>query len=123
MLPHYKMASTDITNLYTNMPMDETLTIIRNSIIKTNTLNKAGINEAMQLIKIIINQNYFSFNGKYYMQKDGLAMGLPLSGVFAELYLNHFEQFQTLTIGVTKLNCTYTMLMTCFCFSMEIADN
>ena len=45
----------------------------------------------MHLLKIILKQNYFEFNEKYYLQHDGLAMGSPLSGLLADLYINYFE--------------------------------
>ena len=85
------MASFDITNLYTNVPVDETMVILRNSLIATNRLGRNKIDELMQLLKTILKQNYFSYDNEYFMQEDGLAMGSPLSGVLADLYLNHFE--------------------------------
>ena len=86
--PHYRLASFDVTNLYTNVPVDETMTILRNSLINTNRLGRNEIDELMQLLKTILKQNYFSYDNEYFMQEDGLAMGSPLSGILADLYLS-----------------------------------
>jgi hypothetical protein len=86
------MASFDIVNLYTNIPIKETLQITRNNLIDNNSgLSTDAINELIDLLQITLEQNYFAFNGKYYLQDKGLAMGSPLSGILSEIYLNNFE--------------------------------
>ena len=42
-------------------------------------------------LEVVLNQIYFIFDGNYYIQKKGLAMGSPLSGLLADIYLNHYE--------------------------------
>ena len=37
--PNYKLASFDIINLYTNIPVRETLQILRNNLFESNKLN------------------------------------------------------------------------------------
>ena len=44
----------------------------------------------MNHLKIILQYNYIHFNGKISENK-GLAMGSPLSGLLAKIYLNHHE--------------------------------
>jgi hypothetical protein len=41
---------------------------------------------------MIINQNYFQYNGKFYKPATGVAMESPLSGTFAEVFLQELEQ-------------------------------
>jgi hypothetical protein len=36
--------------------------------------------------------SYFSFNGQFYEQIDGVAMGSPLSPVIANFYMEDFEE-------------------------------
>jgi len=36
-------------------------------------------------------QNYFQYNNLFYKPKEGVAMGSPLSGTLAELYLQRTE--------------------------------
>ena len=35
---------------------------------------------------------YFEFQGKFYKQSDGAAMGSPLSPVIADVYMEHLEE-------------------------------
>lgn len=44
-----------------------------------------------KLLNICLNQNYFEFNNKMYVCKEGLAMGNLLSPLSAELFMNNFE--------------------------------
>ena len=40
---------------------------------------------------MIVTQNYFKFQDKTYLQKNGLAMGAPTSSVLSEIYLECME--------------------------------
>lgn len=86
----YILVSFDIVNLYTNVPIDETIDIIRNKLNRSNLLPEA-VEELINLLKETLAQNYFNFNEKFYKQTDGLAMGSPLSGLLADIYLNNIE--------------------------------
>ena len=89
--PRHTLASFDIVNLYTNVPISETLEIAKNLLLSKSTLNHETVDELINLTKVILEQNYFTFDNKYYLQRDGLAMGSPLSGILVEIYLNHIE--------------------------------
>jgi hypothetical protein len=56
-----------------------------------NNINEDVKTEIENLINIIIEQNYFQFNNKYYKQKEGLAMGAPTSAILSETYLQYIE--------------------------------
>lgn len=43
-------------------------------------------------VETVTMQNYFEFNGKYYIQHDDLAMGSPVSSILAKVFLNDFER-------------------------------
>jgi len=81
-----KIMSFDIKNLYTNIPVTETIDIIKNKL-ENNTENTNICNN----LKTILNQNYFRFNNKYYKMDNGLAMGSPLSNIMSETFLQHYE--------------------------------
>jgi hypothetical protein len=51
-----------------------------------------------QTPKLIIKQNYFELNSKFYQQSEGLAMGTPSSALLAEIYLQHLEHNQMLDL-------------------------
>jgi len=48
-------------------------------------------NDILDLFRHVSTSTYFCFNGQYYEQTDGVAMGSPLSPVIANLYMEEFE--------------------------------
>jgi hypothetical protein len=44
------------------------------------------------VVRLITNQNYFQYEGKFYKPNSGVAMGSPLSGMLAEIFLQDLEQ-------------------------------
>lgn len=89
--PGQNIMSLDVDNMYTNIPVDEAIETLKIRLKENNSLNDVKINEVCNLAKLITKQNYFQFNDKYYIQREGLAMGSPLSSILAEIYLNDFE--------------------------------
>ena len=74
------LVSYDVTALFTNVPLDETINILVNKtftgdwFIKTNgfTLQK---DQLAELLKTATTNQLFHFNGELYEQTDGVAMG------------------------------------------------
>jgi len=89
-LPHFRLASLDITNLYTNIPVTETQTIFAN-IMKQNLVDPQTQHELMSWYETITKHNYFAYNTKVMIQKEGPAMGASSSGLIAEMFLQHTE--------------------------------
>ena len=83
------MASFDIKDLYTNVPLQETIDICVSSLG-----NILGLPAELfrKLLELAVLNTMFMFNGKFYRQKDGLGMGLPLSPTMANVFLCHHEQ-------------------------------
>ena len=46
----------------------------------------------MLLLKIVLNNCVFSFQGQFYKQLHGAAMGSPCSPVVANIYMEYFEK-------------------------------
>lgn len=95
--PGYRIMSLDIVNLYTNIPVPETLSILKSLLFDANILDTCKVQELIQLLETILSQNYFLFNNQYYIQEGGLAMGSPLSGLLADIYLNYYENTYVLS--------------------------
>ena len=86
----HRIISLDIRDMYTNIPIKDTIDIIRQQLelLHDNTI------ETEQLISLLtttLDQNYFSYNNEYYKQEDGLPMGSPVSSILSEIYLQNFE--------------------------------
>ena len=60
--PQYKIASFDIVSLYTNVPVNETVEILKTNLIANATLSPQAVNELIMLLKEILRQNCFTFN-------------------------------------------------------------
>ena len=56
-----KLYSFDISNMYTNIPIEETIYIIINNL-KTNNESNTYIKQLTNTLKVILNQNYFQYN-------------------------------------------------------------
>jgi hypothetical protein len=84
--PHFTFISLDITNLYLNIPIKETRTILTDTL-KYHQTDPQTQQELLMWYDVIIRQNYFTHNHDILSQHDGLAMGVPSSGLIAELFL------------------------------------
>jgi hypothetical protein len=76
--------------MYTNIPKTE-ITNIVNGIIENHGIDKNTQKEIMQILGIVLEQNYFQTDQEYYKQTDGLAMAATTSSVLAEIYIQHME--------------------------------
>ena len=84
------MASFDIKDLYTNVPLQETIDICMD-LISSNNLSNLPAHLFRKILELSVFNNLFLFNGQYYRQLDGLGMGLPLSPTLANIFLCFHE--------------------------------
>jgi len=84
-----KMVSFDITNMYANVNKHEAINIIQSHLQKTHSPQETK--EIIALLKTALDQNTFRFEDKIYKQPNGLAMGSPLSGILADIFMNKVE--------------------------------
>jgi len=89
-VPSPKIASLDISDMYTNIPTKDVINIISN-LCETHNIDKALTKDILTVTRLIVTQNYFCFKGKTYVQKKFLAMGAPTSSIFSEIYLQFLE--------------------------------
>lgn len=88
--PCAKLISLDVDSLFTNVPHQECLHILENMFEKQR-LVPGEREDLISLTNLCMNQNYFRFNNQYYRQKEGLAMGSPLSPLMADIFMDNFE--------------------------------
>ena len=89
--------SYDVVSLFTNIPLDETINLIIDSLYPkipglaakdqlfkgmTKTIFRNALNYCLK-------DNVFIFDGKFYKQIDGCAMGSPLAPILADIFMNH----------------------------------
>ena len=99
------LSSYDVTSLFTSVPIDPALNIIKDLVEKDEKLNDRtvlSVQNIMQLLGFSLNNTYFSFQNKFYEQVEGVAMGSPVSPIVANLYMEYFEE-KTLKSAVSPL--------------------
>lgn len=84
------LVSFDVSNLFTSVPIKDTLVILEN-LLRSNNIPQQEILHILTLTKVTLQQNFFQFNNSFYSQPDGLAMGSSLSPLLAEIFMNHLE--------------------------------
>jgi len=96
-VPELKLASLDISDMYSNIPTDELENIIY-KLCKQQSLEDTLTREILAITRTILTQSYFSFKGKTYLQKKGQAMDAPTSSILCEIYLQHLENTRIFNI-------------------------
>ncbi|XP_048004313.1 uncharacterized protein LOC125240463 [Leguminivora glycinivorella] len=81
------MVSFDVTSLFTNVPVAETI-----ELIKRMAEHDDSLTEYMKMIEFCLTSGYFVWRGEYYLQIEGVAMGSPIAPVVANLFMENFEQ-------------------------------
>ena len=92
-----KLASFDITNMYTNIPTHELTDIIK-FLFKQNSIDPTTQTELNEICNTILTQNYFRFSNIQCSQKQGLVMGAPSSSILPQVYLHFLENTQIYNI-------------------------
>ena len=77
------LVSYDVTSLFTNIPLSETIDLAVNTIIDMNSNLKLSKLQLKQLFNFATSHTHFLFNGCFYDQIDGVAMGSPLAPILA----------------------------------------
>ena len=81
------LVSYDVTSYFTNIPLQETIDIAINLISNHNPNLNITKKELKKLFLFATSQTHFIFNGKFYNQIDGVAVGSPLAPVFANIFM------------------------------------
>ena len=91
-LAHY-MTSFDTESLFTNIPVEENINICVDKLFRSQTKVNLLTKESFKfLLELATLDSFFNFDGKYYKQKDGLAMDSPLGSTLDNVFLCHFEK-------------------------------
>ena len=85
------LLSYDVTSLFTNIPLQETIDIAINLIFNHNPILNITKKELKKLSLFATSQTHFLFNGKLYNQIDGVVMGSPLAPVLANIFMAFYD--------------------------------
>ena len=86
--------SYDVTALFTSVPIQPVLNIIQQKLANDKDLQQRttmSIKHIISLLEFCLRSTYFVFQGQYYEQVEGAAMGSPLSPIVANIFMEKFE--------------------------------
>ena len=86
------LVSYDVTSLFTNVPVDETIQILADKAFEKEWFNwkyklKLEKSELVELLNLAVKHQLFQIDGKLYEQVDGVAMGSPLGPLMANTFM------------------------------------
>ena len=85
------LVSLDITSLYPNIPIQESITIILNFIKEQNNPTHPPICILNTLLSFVLNYNCFNYGDLFFLQVHGITMGTKLAPNYANLFMVDFE--------------------------------
>ena len=93
--PDQCIMSYDVKALFTSVPIQPALDIIRKLLEEDGELQQRtsmSVSHITYLLEFCLRSTYFTFQGRYYEQQEGVTMGSPISPIVAKLYMEHFEK-------------------------------
>lgn len=89
------LASLDVENLFTNVPVEKTIDIIMNNVYNHKSLKPPNIPKITmkEMLTLCTTGTPFrNINGDLFLQVDGVMMGSSLGPTFANYYMAHLEE-------------------------------
>lgn len=83
--------SMDVASLYTNIPIKEGINCVK-EIFERYPDSKRPDEELIKLLEINLLRNDFVFNGKFYLQIKGTAMGKKFAPAYANIFMANWEE-------------------------------
>ena len=89
------LSSCDVSALFTSVPVDPALNIIRDLLEKDHTLKERtvlAVTDIILLLEFCLKNTYFSFQDQFYEQVEGATISSPVSTIVANIYMEYLEQ-------------------------------
>lgn len=84
----------DVSSLYTNMKLNRVMDTTRDAFKKHPEPGRPDTH-LLRLLELTLNNNDFNFNGEFYLQICGTAMGKTYAPGLADIYLEEFDERAT----------------------------
>ena len=92
--PDECIMSYDVSALFTSIPIEPAINIIEKHLKEDTDLHNRTNMKLQHIISLLIfclNNSYFSFQGRFYKQTEGAAMGSPICPIVANLFMEDLE--------------------------------
>ena len=91
--PDAHLVTLDVVGLYTNIPHNEIKEAVSSFLESGHYQGKIPpLNTIMDIINFVLDNNFFSFENKFYHQIFGTAMGTPMAPTVANLFMGWLEK-------------------------------
>ena len=105
----------DVSSLYTNIPHGEGLLAAKEALRKSRPGDVNPKNDSIiNLLEFVLTKNNFQFDGNFYLQICGTAMGSKAAPSYANIYLDRFENKYVYTYHLQPV-IWLRYLDDCFC--------
>ena len=82
----------DVSSLYTNIPQEEGTEIVCKAYESFHNYDlPIPTRYLREMLGVILTENSFEFNGKNYLQTNGIAMGTKTAVSFANIFMAEIE--------------------------------
>ncbi|XP_077111244.1 uncharacterized protein LOC143767108 [Ranitomeya variabilis] len=88
--PHSTLVTLDVNSLYTAIQHTKGIEATR-LLLHQSTIPEDAIQFCLDLLTLVLYENYFLFEDTFYIQKCGTAMGSNVAPAYANAFMNHFE--------------------------------
>ena len=104
------LSSYDVSALFNSYPVDPAMRVIKDLLEKDPTFKDRTVlpvEDIILLLEFCLKNNNFSFQGQFHEQVEGVYMGLPVSLIVTNLYMEYFEQKALSTAPAPRFWCRY----------------
>ena len=98
------------------MPLEECIDLAVNYISEGNPDFKLSKLELSSLFTVATSQTHFLFNGSFYDQTDGVAMGFPMASVLTSIFMSTMKNCGCKIFKALKFYFIADMLMILFVY-------
>ncbi|CAJ0966407.1 unnamed protein product [Ranitomeya imitator] len=88
--PDSTLVTMDVNSLYTSIQHTKGIEATR-YLLHQSSLSGEAIQFCLDLLHLVLYENYFLFEDTFYIQKCGTAMGSNVAPAYANAFMNHFE--------------------------------
>ena len=86
---NHTIITIDVVDMYNSIPHADGVAACKDALQKHSSFTKRQIDLILELISLVLTNNCFSFQGKFYRQIRGTAMGSPFAPAYANIFMNH----------------------------------